>query len=81
MLLIFVLKPSYCLFKRNARIEFPLEFVRLEPYLVNKQNFTNEITDKVDTRVLQVIYRIKKHDHPIFIGQQMDVFIEAEFPS
>lgn len=65
----------------NARIEFPLEFVRLEPYLINKQNLTNEITDKVDTRVLQVIYRLKKSDHHIFIGQQMDVFIEADFPS
>lgn len=65
----------------NPRIEFPLEFVRLVPYLVNKQNLTNEITDRVDTRVLQVIYLIKNQDHHIFVGQQMDVFIEAEFPS
>lgn len=64
----------------NAKVEFPLQFVRLEPYLVNKQNFTNEITDKVDTRVLQVIYHITRVDQNIFVGQQMDVFIEAEFP-
>jgi HlyD family secretion protein len=64
----------------NAQEEFPLEFIRLEPYLVNKQNFTNEITDKVDTRVLQVIYHILKVNPNIFVGQQMDVFIEAEFP-
>lgn len=65
----------------NARVEFPLEFIRLEPFLVNKQNLTNEITEKVDTRVLQVIYRIITKDEKIFVGQQMDVFIEAQFPS
>lgn len=65
----------------NAHMEFALEFVRLVPYLVNKQDFTTDITDKTDTRVLQVIYRIKNKDYHIFVGQQMDVFIEAEFPS
>lgn len=73
--------PAVAYLRGNARIEFPLEFVRLVPYLVNKQNLTNDITDKVDTRVLQVIYLIKSQDHNIFVGQQMDVFIEAEFPS
>jgi multidrug resistance efflux pump len=73
--------PAVAYLRGNARIEFPLEFVRLEPYLVNKQNLTNEITEVVDTRVLQVTYRLKKRDQNIFVGQQMDVFIEAEFPS
>lgn len=65
----------------NSRMEFNLEFIRLVPYLVNKQNFTNDIIDKNDTRVLQVIYRITNTDHHVFVGQQMDVFIEANFPS
>jgi multidrug efflux pump subunit AcrA (membrane-fusion protein) len=65
----------------NAHMEFALEFIRLVPYLVQKQDFTTDITDKNDTRVLQVIYRIKDTDHNVFVGQQMDVFIEAEFPS
>lgn len=73
--------PAVAYLRGNAHIEFPLEFVRLEPYLVNKQNLTNDIIDKVDTRVLQVIYHIINKDHPIFVGQQMDVYIEAEFPS
>lgn len=73
--------PAVAFLRGNARIEFPLEFVRLVPYLVNKQNLTNDLTDRVDTRVLQVIYHIKNQDHHIFVGQQMDVFIEAEFPS
>jgi len=73
--------PAVAFLRGDARIEFPLEFVRLEPFLVNKQNLTNEITEVVDTRVLQVIYLIKQKAHNIFVGQQMDVFIEAEFPS
>jgi hypothetical protein len=31
----------------------------------------------VDTRVLQVIYRIEDSNLPLFVGQQMDVFIDG----
>jgi hypothetical protein len=31
----------------------------------------------VDTRVLQVIYSFERKNLPIFVGQQMDVFIDA----
>lgn len=72
--------PAVAFFQGNRHIKFPLEFLRVEPYLVNKQNLTNEITEKVDTRVLKIIYRIKNDDHPIFVGQQMDVFIETKQP-
>lgn len=72
--------PAVAFLRGDARVEFPLEFVRLEPFLVNKQNLTHDITEKVDTRVLQVIYLIKNSDQNIFVGQQMDVFIESEYP-
>ncbi len=72
--------PAVAFLRGNSQMEFALEFVRLLPYLVNKQNVTSEITDKSDTKVLQVIYRIKNEDHNVFVGQQMDVFIEAKFP-
>lgn len=62
----------------NALVQFPLHFVRIEPYFVTKQNLTNEIGEKVDTRVLQVIYCFDKEDQRIFVGQQMDVFIETD---
>lgn len=64
----------------DATVKFPLEFVCLEPFLVYKQNLSNEIIEKVDTRVLQIIYRIKTNGHRLFVGQQMDVFIESEYP-
>jgi HlyD family secretion protein len=31
----------------------------------------------VDTRVLQVIYTFRRADLPVYVGQQLDVFIEA----
>lgn len=69
--------PAVAFFQGDARFKFPLEFIRVEPFLVNKQNLTNDIAETVDTRVLKIIYRIKKDDHPIFVGQQMDVFIDS----
>lgn len=62
----------------HPQVQYPLEFVQLDPYLVNKENFTNDIKEKVDTRVLQVIYRFKQGTRGLFVGQQMDVFIEAQ---
>jgi HlyD family secretion protein len=45
-----------------------------------KRSLTGDNTERVDTRVLQVIYRVENDDVPLFIGQQMDVFIDAESP-
>jgi len=70
--------PAIAFRQGDAKIEFPLEFVQVEPFLTSKQNLTNGIIEKVDTRVLQIIYRIKKENHPLFVGQQMDVFIESQ---
>jgi hypothetical protein len=52
--------------------------VRFEPYVIPKRSLTGESTERVDTRVLQVIYAMKTKDLPIFVGQQMDVYIKAE---
>ncbi len=58
-----------------------LEFVRIEPYVIPKVSLTGASTERVDTRVLQVIYRIKANPAiPIYPGQQMDVFIQEIEP-
>ncbi|TAM81892.1 MAG: biotin/lipoyl-binding protein [Acidobacteria bacterium] len=54
-----------------------LQFVRFEPFVVPKQSLTGDSTERVDTRVLQVIYRIKEADTPLHVGQQMDVYIQT----
>jgi RND family efflux transporter MFP subunit len=61
----------------NKDIHTPLRFVRFEPYVIPKQSLTGDTTERVDTRVLQVIYSFDRCDMPIFAGQQMDIFIDA----
>jgi len=55
-----------------------LEFVRFEPYVTPKKSLTGDSTERVDTRVLQVIYRFKDPSVPFRVGQQMDVFIATD---
>ncbi len=55
-----------------------LRFVRVEPMVVPKKALTGENTERVDTRVLQVIYAIDQPDRPAYVGQQLDVFIDAK---
>jgi HlyD family secretion protein len=61
----------------HSEIKVPLAFVRTEPYVMPKQQLDNLPGERVDTRVLQIIYRIDTGDPRLFIGQQMDVCIRA----
>lgn len=61
----------------NQNIKTALTFVRFEPYVVPKKSLTGDGTERVDTRVLQVVFSFTRGDLPIFVGQQMDVFINA----
>jgi HlyD family secretion protein len=61
----------------DATIRTPLSFVRFEPLVIPKRALTGDSAERVDTRVLQVIYRVENDDVPLFIGQQLDVFIDA----
>jgi HlyD family secretion protein len=55
---------------------FPLKFMQIEPFVLPKRSLTGDNTERIDTRVLQVLYEITSNADAIFIGQQMDVFIE-----
>ena len=61
----------------NPQASFPLAFVRVEPYVIPKKSLTGANTERVDTRVLQVIYSIDTGGKPLYVGQQMDVFLNA----
>jgi multidrug resistance efflux pump len=63
----------------DARKEYNLEFVQIQPFLVSKQYLSNDVSEKVDTKVLQVLYKITNADEKVFVGQQMDVFIQADY--
>jgi len=62
----------------NLQQRYPLEFVRVEPFVVPKKSLTGDTTERVDTRVLQVIYEFDPTGlPPLFVGQQVEVFIDA----
>ena len=56
-------------------IKVPLEFVRVQPYVSPKIELSNERQERVDLRVLPVIFRFEKKDVPVYPGQLVDVFI------
>ena len=62
-------------------LTYPLEFVRVQPYVIPKQSLTGDNRERVDTRVLQAIYALHPpQGAPIYVGQQVDVFVQAETP-
>lgn len=59
-----------------------LNFVRVEPYVVPKTSLTGASTERVDTRVLQVIYSFARPlDRTVYVGQQVDLFVRTEIPA
>jgi len=60
----------------NPGQEIKLSFVRVEPYVIPKKSLTGGNTERVDTRVLQVIYAING-DAPLYVGQQVEVFLKT----
>jgi len=73
--------PAVAYIKGMRSDPIPLQFVRIEPYITVKKSLTGESTERVDTRVLQVIYQFDKTKVPVYVGQQMDVFIDGAPPA
>jgi len=70
--------PGVASLKSMAGTTIPLTFVRIEPYVIPKKSLTGDNTERVDTRVLQIIYRFDRPPFPVYAGQQVDVFIERQ---
>lgn len=69
--------PATAALRGDAAIRSPLKFVRIEPLVIPKKSLTGDSSERVDTRVMQVLYEIQTSDPRFFVGQQMDVFIEG----
>ncbi|MBI1176313.1 efflux RND transporter periplasmic adaptor subunit [bacterium] len=69
--------PAMGFLRGNKDIKKSLQFVRIEPYVVPKRSLTGDSMERVDTRVLQIVYSFRADDLPIHVGQLMDVFIDA----
>jgi HlyD family secretion protein len=62
----------------NPELKTTVNFEHTDPDVVPKVSLTSDSsTQRVDTRVLQVIYSFEHGSLPVYVGQQMDVFIEV----
>jgi HlyD family secretion protein len=69
--------PAKATVRGNPQKAYPLTFVRVEPYVIPKKSLTGDSSERVDTRVLQVIYAFREGEHSVYVGQQLDVFIDV----
>ncbi|MEI6525051.1 MAG: HlyD family efflux transporter periplasmic adaptor subunit [Planctomycetota bacterium] len=53
-----------------------LQYVRTEPLVIPKRNLNGTVFERVDTRVMQLIYSVSPSALRAIVGQQVDVYIE-----
>ena len=67
--------------KGRPGVKFDLIPFKVEPYVIPKKSLTGDNSERVDTRVLQVVYSLPDdRPIPLYIGQQMDAYIESAEP-
>ena len=71
-------QPAVAFLKGDTLQPMDLKFVRIEPFVVPKKSLTGDSVERVDTRVLQIIFQMQIPRQPIYVGQQVDVFIQRE---
>lgn len=69
--------PGEAFLQGDHRFHTPLRFVRVEPFVQPKTSLTGAAAERTDTRVLQLIYGFDPKALPVYIGQQVDVVLDA----
>ncbi len=64
--------------KGDPSVSYPISFLRIEPMAIPKTKLSGLANERVDTRVLEVIYTIEEPYENLFVGQQLDVFIDVQ---
>ncbi len=72
--------PAVAYIRGSPQFKTDLTFEYMEAYIVPKRSLTGDSTERVDTRVMQVIYSFKRGKLPIYPGQLMDVYIDDRAP-
>jgi len=62
--------------KGNNSLKIPIKYVKTEPYITPKKNLSGSNDERVDIRVLQVIYEFNPPKFPVYVGQQVNVFLK-----
>jgi HlyD family secretion protein len=66
----------------QKKIEVPLTMIRIEPLAQPKTDLSGATTERVDTRVLEVLFKVDAATAaPLYPGQLVDVFIESAEPA
>ena len=58
-------------------VEFPIEYVRTVPVVIPKRTLTGENSERIDTRVMEMIYRFQQDNPQVLPGQLLDVYIDS----
>lgn len=69
---------------RGSNLSVPLEYVRTQPYVGPKVSLSDQRTERVDVRVLPLIFKFSKpQDIALYPGELVDVYIgeQAEEPA
>jgi multidrug resistance efflux pump len=69
---------AYASLRGQPDVRVPLEYLRTEPLVIPKRSLTGTVIERVDTRVLQVIYSVSPTVLKAVVGQQVDVYIEED---
>jgi multidrug efflux pump subunit AcrA (membrane-fusion protein) len=73
--------PAVAYLRGHSEYKTDLTFEYIESYVIPKRSLTGDSTERVDTRVLQVVYSFPREQLPIYPGQQVDVYIEDRTPT
>lgn len=68
--------PAKAFLRGNKDFAVALRFERVEPFVVPRRSLTGDANERVDTRVMQVLYSFPAGQIPVRVGQMMDVYIE-----
>jgi len=64
------------MFIRGTNTSIPLDFVRVQPYISPKIQLSNQRTERVDVRVLPIIFKFEKSKSiNVYPGQLVDVYV------
>ena len=63
--------------RSDGKKTVPLTFVRIEPLVGPKNIIQGNGNELIDTRIMEVIYSFPNETLGAYIGQQMDVFVDA----
>jgi multidrug resistance efflux pump len=70
--------PAVAYIRGNSQFKTDLKFEYVEAYVIPKRSLTGESTERVDTRVMQVVYSFERGKLPVYPGQIMDVYIDDQ---